>query len=277
MASDSVVQVEAPQGGLRADLRQMLSEQPAFWQLTASLVRRDLSLRYRNAVFGFGWAVAMPVLHTLIFWVIFTRVVPFRTDLPYPVYAYTGLLGWNLLASSLRFSVTSLSANPNLVTKVYFAREVLPFSAVMVACVDFAVAAVVLAAMMLFYGVAPSWTLVFIPLIFGVQVMLTAGLSLLVAMTNLFYTDTKYILELVLTVGMFATSVVIPVERAAGTLGMLLRMNPITQILNAYRSVLRAQVPDLAALGVTAAFSLAVLMVCWLVFHRAEFRFAEEV
>jgi len=274
MASESV-DLGAP-GSWGADVRQMLAEQASFWPLTRSLVQRDLRLRYRNAVLGFGWAVGMPLLHTLIFWMIFTRVVPFETDVPYPVYAYSGLLAWNLLASSLRFSVTSLSANPNLVTRVYFPREVLPFSAVIVACVDFAVASLVLAGMMVIYGVTPGWTLALVPLILAVQMSLTAGLALLVAMTNLFFADTKYILELLLTVGMFATSVVIPVDRAAGPLGSVLRLNPMTQILNAYRLVLRGELPDLVALGAAAAVSLTVLMVCWLAFHRAEFRFAEE-
>ena len=114
----------------------LIREQLDFRELLWAITRRDLALRYRNAVMGFGWAVAVPLLHMLVFSLIFTRVVRLDTEVPYPLFAFAGLLPWNLFASSLRFGATSLTVNPHLVTKVYFPREVLPFSTVLVSLVD---------------------------------------------------------------------------------------------------------------------------------------------
>src|SRR5205085_4615315 len=111
----------------------------------------DLRLRYKQTAMGFGWALLMPLLNTAIFSVVFMRVAPVETRVPYPLFAFCGLLAWNFTASALRFAVTSLTSNTNLVTKVYFPREIFPLSAVAVSLVDFAVAATVLVAMMASY------------------------------------------------------------------------------------------------------------------------------
>src|SRR5687768_10301135 len=96
---------------LRADLIDMVREQSEFRELLRAVVRRDLALRYRNAVMGFGWAVFMPLSQMLIFTLVFTRIAPLDTGMPYPIYAYTGLLTWNLFASALRTAAISLTAN----------------------------------------------------------------------------------------------------------------------------------------------------------------------
>ena len=98
------------------------------------------------------------------------RVAPLDTPVPYPVFAYCGLLAWNFSASALRFAVTSLTANTNLVTKVYFPREIFPFSAVAVSLVDFAVASTVLVAMMVYYGIAPTAAMLLLPVVIAVHV-----------------------------------------------------------------------------------------------------------
>src|SRR5580765_444077 len=150
---------------LAADLREMITEQIQYRELLVQMTRRDLLLRYKQTVMGFGWAIFMPLLNTAIFSIIFTRVAPIHTDVPYPVFAYCGLLAWNFFASSLRFSVSSLTANMNLVAKVYFPREIFPFSAVIVALVDLAVGALLLAAMMIYYRIPVTAAVLFLPAI----------------------------------------------------------------------------------------------------------------
>ncbi|PYR62588.1 MAG: phosphate ABC transporter permease, partial [Acidobacteria bacterium] len=143
---------------LRNDFQEMIREQFEFRELLIQMTARDLLLRYKQTAMGLGWALLSPTLNTIIFSVIFMRVAPVDTRVPYPLFAYCGLLAWNFTASALRFAVTSLTANTNMVTKVYFPREIFPFSAVAVSLVDFAVAATVLAAMMMYYHVAPTAT-----------------------------------------------------------------------------------------------------------------------
>src|SRR5438477_3874861 len=105
-----------------AEVCEMLSEQVQYRELLLQMTRRDLLLRYKQTVMGFGWAIFMPLLNTVIFSIVFMRVAPIDVGVPYPLFAYSGLLAWNFFASALRFSVASLTANTNLVTKVYFPR-----------------------------------------------------------------------------------------------------------------------------------------------------------
>jgi lipopolysaccharide transport system permease protein len=258
--------------------KEMIQEQVAYRELLLQMTRRDLLLRYKQTVMGFGWAVFMPLVNTVVFSVIFTRVAPIETRVPYPLFAFCGLLAWNLFASSLRFAVLSLTSNDTLVTKVYFPREIFPFSSVLVSLVDFAVASTVLVAMMAYYGVTPGWELMFLPVIIVVQVAFTAGVALFLSMANLFYRDVKFLFEIVLTVWMFATSVVYPMDRMGGRLGLLLALNPMTPIIEAYRSVLLYhQMPSAGPFIAATCVSLAVFLLGWHVFHRAEFTFAENI
>jgi lipopolysaccharide transport system permease protein len=111
------------------DLQQMIVEQVEYRELLLQMTMRDLTLRYKQTVMGFGWAVFMPLLNTVIFSVIFTRMAPLDTGVPYPVFAFCGLWAWNFFASSLRFSVTSLTSNPTLVTRCIFRARSFRFRA----------------------------------------------------------------------------------------------------------------------------------------------------
>ena len=263
---------------LREDLREIVHEQFGSRELLYQMTARDLMLRYKQTAMGFAWAVLMPLLNTAIFSLVFMHVAPVQTRVAYPLFAYCGLLVWNFTASALRFAVTSLTANTNLVTKVYFPREIFPFAAVAVSLVDSAVAATVLIAMMAYYGIAPSGAIVLLPLVIVVQAMFTAALALLLSMANLFYRDVKYLFDVVLTVWMFGSAVVYPVEGVGGWAGVVLRANPMTAIVEAYRSVLLyGTTPDPVLFGCVAALSLVLFPSAWLLFHRSEFRFAENI
>ncbi len=263
---------------LLVDLSEMFMEQRHYRELLLQVTYRDLLLRYKQTVMGFAWAIFMPLVNTAVFSVIFMRVAPIDTGMPYPLFAFCGLLAWNFFASSLKFAVTSLTSNTGLVTKVYFPREILPISAVLVCTVDFAVASVVLAGLMAYYHVGWHWTIAFLPIVVAIHVIFTVAIALLLSMANLFYRDVKYLFEIVLTVWMFITSVVYPVERAGGLLARIMAWNPMTPIVDAYRDVLiRGQLPPAISFGSAAALSIVLLGIAWLTFHRAEFEFAENV
>jgi len=261
---------------IAADVREMFEEQVQYRELLYQMTRRDLLLRYKQTVMGFGWAVFMPLVNTAVFSVIFTRVAPLDTGMPYPLYAFCGLLAWNFSASSFRFAVGSLTTNTTLVTKVYFPREIFPVSAVLVCLIDFAVGSLVLVGLMAYYHIVPTAAILLLPIVLLVHTIFTIGVCLLLAMANLFYRDVKYLFDVVVTVWMFATSVLYPVSRIGGKLGALLRLNPMTPIIDAYRSVLLlGQLPDAAPFLAASALSVAMLAAFWLMFHRAEFEFAE--
>jgi ABC-type polysaccharide/polyol phosphate export permease len=123
-----------------------------------------------------------------------------------------------------------------------------------------------------------STALLWLPAVVLVHVTFTTAISLALAMSNLFYRDVKYLFEVAITVWMFATSVVYPVSLVGGRVGTLLRLNPMTAIVDAYRDVLlHHRAPDAAAFGAVALLSVGLLLLAWLRFHRAEFSFAENV
>jgi ABC-type polysaccharide/polyol phosphate export permease len=263
---------------LAGELREIVREQYDFRELLYQMTRRDLLLRYKQTIMGFGWAIFMPLVNTAVFSVIFTKVAPLNVDMPYPLFAYCGLLAWNFSASSFRFAVTSLTANASLVTKVYFPREIFPISAVLVSLVDLVVGSTVLVALMIYYQVAPTTAIVALPWVLAVHVMFTLSISLLLAMANLFYRDVKYLFELVITVWMFMSAVLYPVSEVGGWMGRLMTANPMTPILNGYRDViLRGVLPDPSAFAITTVVSMVLLLAAWVIFHRAEFAFAENV
>ncbi|MGE3955587.1 MAG: ABC transporter permease [Vicinamibacterales bacterium] len=268
-----------PDATLRDDFVEMWREQIEFRELLVQMTTRDLLLRYKQTAMGFAWALLTPLMNTAIFSIIFMRVAPMDTPVPYPLFVYCGMLTWNFTASALRFAVTSLTANTNLVTKVYFPREIFPFSAVAVSVVDLLAASSVLVAMMAYYGIAPTPALLLVPLVLAVQACLTLAAALLLAMANLFYRDVKYLFEIALTVWMFGSAIVYPLESIqGGVLGLLLRLNPMTAIIEAYRHViLYGSAPDWVPFAAAAALGLVLLPAAWLLFHRSEFRFAEQI
>src|SRR5713101_10200684 len=148
---------------LTTDLRDMALEQVQFRELLLQMTLRDLRLRYKQTIMGFGWAIFMPLVNTAVFSVIFMRVAPLDTGMPYPLFAYCGLLTWNFSAAAFRFAVSSLTGNGNLVTKVYFPREIFPISSVIVSFIDFLVGSLVLVGLSVYYRVPPTWMLMVLP------------------------------------------------------------------------------------------------------------------
>jgi ABC-type polysaccharide/polyol phosphate export permease len=259
------------------DIREMVREQVEYRDLLVQMTMRDLMLRYKQTIMGVAWAIFMPLMNTAVFSVIFMRLAPIDVGVPYPVFAYCGLVAWNFFASSLRFSVSSLTSNVNLVTKVYFPREIFPFSAVIVCFIDFIVGSLVLFAMMAHYGIGLTPAVFALPVVVAVHIAFTASIALMLAMGNLFYRDVKYLFEIVISMWMFASSVLYPAELLGGRLSLLMRLNPMTPIIDAYRDVLLRGVLPSEAFLATSASTVVMLAAAWILFHRAEFRFAENI
>ena len=262
---------------LVADVKEMLHEQLQYRELLFQMTKRDLLLRYKQTTMGFAWAIFMPLVNTAVFAVVFTRVSPIDVGMPYVLFAFTGLLAWNFSASSFKFAVNSLTTNPNLVTKVYFPREIFPLSSVLVCLMDFAVGSLVVIGLMVYYRVHLTWAIAALPVVLLVHILFTFAVSLMLAMANLFYRDVKYLFDVLITVWMFATAVLYPIN-VGGRLGQVLQLNPLTPIIEGYRSVLiRGELPATEPFLVATGISLILLVVSWLAFHRAEFQFAENI
>jgi lipopolysaccharide transport system permease protein len=256
----------------------MFQELRTYRELLFSIVRRDFAVRYKQTLLGVGWAVFVPLANMLVFTAVFTRVAPLQLELPYPVYAYSGLVPWTFFAAALHAATTSLTANSGLLGKVYFPREILPVSAAIVAFVDFVLASSVLAGLMAYYGVGIRWTALLLPLVVIVQIAFTLGLGLLLAMGNLYYRDVRYVSTVGLTIWMFATSVVYPLDRVGGWLGVVFALNPMTWIIDAYRGLLfYGELPSPGRLAAATLIGFATLLFGWRRFHLNEPTFPEIV
>ena len=162
-------------------------------------------------------------------------------------------------------------------TKVYFPREIFPFSAVLVSLVDFAVGSAVLVGLMIWYQVPVGLNLAWFPIVLAVHVLFTAAIALVLSMANLFYRDVKYLFEVVIGIWMFATSVLYPLDKVEGFQGTLLQLNPMTPIIDAYRDVILLNTAPGVPFAVVAAATVGFLGTAWLCFHRLEFKFAESI
>ena len=258
--------------------RELLRYRSLLW----TLAWRDVRVRYKQSVLGIAWAMFVPLAMMLVFTFIFTRVVPVKTDVPYAIFAYCGLLPWQFFSSATTTAANSLIANRALVTKIYFPSEVFPLSSIIASFVDFMVGSLVLVGLMVYFSftgssITVSWTVFFVIIIIFVQILFTAGVSFFLAMGNLFFRDVRYIYSVMITLWMFASSVVYPMKVSDPRLQKILNLNPMTPILDAYRDVLlRGKLPDINTLGYAFIISIVIFLLGWIIFYKMQCKFAEK-
>ncbi|MGD2109070.1 MAG: ABC transporter permease [Phycisphaerae bacterium] len=263
-----------------------LTELFRYRQLLLSLTWRDLRVRYKQSMLGVGWAILLPLSMMLVFTFVFTRAIDassvLRVDMPYALYAYTGLVPWTFFSVSLGNCVTSLVGNRNLVTKVYFPREVFPLSCVASSFVDFCIAMSVLVGLMAYFHASGQWsfvphaTLLFVPVVVFVQIVLTVGVGMFLAMANLFYRDVRQVFSVVIQLWMFISAVVVPVPQDGSWLARLIGVNPLVPLFSAYRDcIIHGGWPQTTGFMYTTVFAFAVFVIGWVCFRRASYRFAE--
>lgn len=240
-------------------------------------VRREFRVRYSQSVMGAAWAVLQPLSLMAIFSLVFGFVLRVPAEgVPYPVFSYVGSLAWTFFAGALTFAIPSLVNNMSLVSKIYFPREILPLSAVLVCLVDFVIAAVLLIPLMLLSGVELRWTIALLPLIVIIQILLSYGLSLIGSAVNVFFRDVRFVIPLALQIWLYASPVIYPVSAVPESLRTVYFLNPMAVLIDSYRRIiLFGQLPDWGWLGFTAIVSIAVLILGYGFFKRAESRFAD--
>lgn len=238
---------------------------------------REVQVRYKQSLLGIAWAVLQPLALTIIFTIVFSRLVRVDTGgIPYPIFAYTALVPWTFFATSLSFGIASLVNNMSLVTKIYFPREILPLAAIGAAFVDFLVSAVLLAGMMLIYSVQPGWVILWIPLLLLLQIALTIGVVLLGAALLVFFRDVRFVVPLLTQVWLYATPIIYPVSLVPEQFRTLYFLNPMAGIIDGYRRVLlTGEAPQMDALALGSAVTLVLLVVGYSFFKRSEPVFAD--
>jgi len=288
----------ASRPGMFSELREIGHDLWEHRDLLLQLARRDLKVRYKQAVMGFAWAIFMPLLIVLAGCMV-RLIMAEMSGSTVNRTAIAGLtvksLGWSFFVGTIGFAVQSLTGNMNLVAKVYFPREVLPLSATLAQTVDTLLGTAVVSLLIGFLGVGPRLTMLWVPVIAVLLYLLTAGLALLLSCANLFFRDVKYIVQVLLTFGIFFTPVLFEPAMLGPKLSTLAMLNPLAPLLEGLRlSVVAGH--DLLTplvevnrhgqavlvwspwmLGYSAAWAAIGSVASALLFHRLEFVFAEYV
>jgi lipopolysaccharide transport system permease protein len=248
-------------------------------ELLTFLVWRDIKVRYKQTVLGAAWAILQPMAMMIAFTLFLgpgLGAVP-DSSTPYPLFVFAGLLPWFFLANSVTSAGQSVVGGQNLITKVYFPRLFIPLGAVGVTLFDFAVAFGMLAVMMVFYEVQPTWQLFLAPVMFGFLFLAAVGLGVLLAALTVSYRDFRFVIPFLVQLWMFTTpAIYMPVDPRFGPRGQLvLALNPAHGLIGAFRQTVLGGPIDFAEVALSAAISVALLLVGCFYFRRVERGFAD--
>jgi lipopolysaccharide transport system permease protein len=263
---EHVTVIEPPKGWHMLDWRELWAYRELLWVLTA----RDVKVRYKQTVLGAAWAVLRPVTTMLIFSVVFGRLAQMPSDgLPYPIFVYAGLLPWTFFAGAIGTSGQSLVGSAHLVSKVYFPRLIIPLSSVGSGLVDLLVSTVILLLMMLWYGVGWSPNLLAAPLLLVGVVFTALGVGTLLSALTVAYRDFTHLTPFVVQIWMYITPVIFPVSLVPPQWQWLLYLNPMTGLVEGFRSAFLGKPFD------SCAIALALFAVGVAYFEKVERRFAD--
>ena len=251
----------------------------AYRELLFFLVWRDLKVKYKQSAIGAAWALLQPLTVMAIFTVLFGKLAHVPSDgLPYPVFAFTGLIPWTYFATALGFASASLVANAPLISKVYFPRLLLPSASCLAALADLAISASFLIVLLPVYGAWPSWrALWLVPL--AVLALVTAlGCAFWLAATNVRFRDAQYAVPFLIQVGFFATPVAFPSALVPERYRVLLGLNPMTAVVEGFRWALTSKpFPSTPMMLLSVAVGAALFVGGLYYFVQVERDFADVV
>lgn len=257
--------IEPSRGWAALELRTLWS----YRELLYFLVWRDVKVRYKQTVLGAAWAILQPVLTMLVFSLFFGKLANIPSDgIPYPVFAYTALLPWQLFAHALAESGNSLVTNQELVSKVYFPRLVMPLAAVLAGLVDFAIAFVVLLGMMYYYDIVPTLAVLTLPLFVLFACMTALAVSLWLSALNAKYRDVRYTITFLSQFWLFATPIAYPVSLIPENWRILYGLNPMVGVVEGFRWALLGKADALNLSMLVSVIVVVLLLVGGLFYFK---------
>jgi lipopolysaccharide transport system permease protein len=275
MKQDSAIVIQ-PGGGL------FHLELKSIWQyreLLYFLIWRDVKVRYKQTAIGAGWAIFQPLITMMIFTVIFGTFAKIPSDgLPYPIFAFAALLPWNYFAQAIGRSSVSLVGSANLISKVYFPRLIIPLSAAVAPLVDFAVAFVILLAMMAWFGIAPTWGVLAMPLFLLLAFATAVAVGLWLSALDVRYRDVGYTIPFVVQIWMYLSPVAYPVSLMPESWRLLYSLNPMAGVIEGFRwALLGKGNPDFGVMTASTVMVMALLLGGIVYFRQMERTFADVV
>ena len=253
----------------------LLQHRELIWSLTL----RDIRSRYKQSVLGVAWALLQPLAMTIVFTVVMSHIAKIDTGkIPYPIFAYIAMLPWTFFAGGLTGGSECLVSNFNLITKIYFPREVFPISAILGKTVDLGLGMLVLVPLLIYYHIHITWYVLLVVPLLLIQVCLMLGVTFLLSSWNLFYRDIRHVMPLLTMVWMYMTPIIYGLNSVPKRYLTAYMMNPMSAVMDGVRGVvLEGRLPNWHYPGIAAAVSIAFLIVGYRTFKRLEPAFAETI
>ena len=268
------VLIRSEESGVQLNLRDLW----AYRELLYFLAWRDIKVRYKQTLMGVAWVIVQPLLMMLIFTLVFTRFARLDTgELPYPLFAYSGLLVWTFFSTAVSSGTTSLISNTSLVTKVYFPRAFIPAAAVAAGLVDLSVGSLLLVALAAYYRVHVTWGVLLLPAFVALAAAMALGTGMLASALTVKYRDLRHVIPFLLQVWMFASPVIYPAGVVPTGWRWLLAFNPMTGVLGGFRAALAGLPFAWPHVAVSAVSAAALLACAYYVFRRLEDTFADVI
>ncbi|MNS61169.1 Teichoic acid translocation permease protein TagG [compost metagenome] len=241
------------------------------------LVSREVRARYKGSALGFLWSLLNPLMMLAIYSLVFA--VYMRIGLPnYAIFLFCGILPWSWFATSIQNATSSITANANLIKKVYFPHEILPLVNVSTNLVNFLLSLPVLLLFMGFTGMSFTVNLLFFPLLVTIQFLFTLGLALLFSTLNAFFRDVEQLLGPLMMAWFYMTPVIYPSSTIPEKFSFILYLNPMAPLIAAYQAIFYyGRTPDFGALFMSLIVACLSFVVGYTAFYRKKFTFAEVV
>src|SRR5207248_3029237 len=233
----------------------------AYFELLMNLTRREVRGRYSQSLFGFGWAIAQPLATMAVFTFVFSRLGNISADgVPYPVFAYAGLVPWFFFLNSVNSGTMSLVQYRNIVTKTYFPREIIPLAQVCSRLLDLAAAATLVALLMAYYRIGLTRWALLVPALFVLLIAFTSAVTLLTSAVNVFYCDVSPVVQIGLQLWLYVTPIAYPLSKVPPQFRGWIAANPLTGVIEGLRSaVVYGREPDWPLLTLSAVLTMTAL------------------
>ena len=246
-------------------------------ELLKTSIKKDIRGKYKSSILGVIWSFLNPLLQLAVYAIVFPLIM--KSNIPnYTVFVCCGLIPWTFFSTAISRTSFVMIENANIIKKVYFPRKILPISIVTSEMVNFIISTVIILAFVMAYGIGFSWYIVFYPVILIIQYILLIGISLLVSSITVYIRELQHFIGILLQLLFYATPIVYGLDIIPESFRWILKINPMSYIIDGYRSIFYYQrMPDFAGLGIVFAISLILCIIGYLVFNKLQKRFAEEL
>lgn len=246
-------------------------------QFLKTSVKKEFRGKYKKSFFGVLWSFINPLLQLLIYALVFPFILRIQED-NYIMFLFSALIPWNFFATTISQSTSIIVGNGGILKKVYFPREILPISIVISGAINFLVSCIIIFAALLISGIGITANVLWLPVILLVQCIITLAFCFVLSALTVFIRDLEYFINVLLQLWMYMTPVLYKIEMIPEKLAKLFYLNPMVEIINAYRAIFYYKtMPNLKALGILAVLGIVIMFIGYWIFKKLEKKFAEEL